>query len=70
MKNFLFQNRKLDNKYLLGIQKLFRKGIIKENDISEEEIQELKKLYHKQIDFLEKSLEADRQKILKIKNQL
>lgn len=70
MKNFLLQNRKLDNKYLLCLQKLFRKGSIKENDISEEEIQGLKKLYHEQIAFLEKSIEADRQKILKIKNQL
>lgn len=70
MKNLLVQNGKLNNKGLLDLQKLFRKGGIKEKDISEEEFQGLKKLYHEQIDFLEKSIEADRQKILKIKNQL
>lgn len=61
---------KLSNNSLLELQKLFRNGIIKENDIPKEQLHELKKLYHEQINFLENSIEADRQKILKIKNQL
>lgn len=61
---------KLSNNSLLELQKLFRNGIIKENDIPKEQLHELKKLYHEQINFLENSIEDDRQKILKIKNQL
>lgn len=52
------------------LQKLFRYGKIKEKDIPEQQLKELKKLYHEQISFLENSIEADRQKILKIKKQL
>lgn len=70
MENLLVKNRQLDNKELLYLQKSFRKGSIEEKDIPERQLQRLKKLYHEQIDFLEKSIEADRQKILKIKKQL
>lgn len=70
MKNLLVESMQLNNSSLLELQKLFRNGIIKENDIPKEQLNELKKLYHEQINFLENSIEADRQKILKIKNQL
>ena len=70
MKNLLVQNGKLDNKGLLDLQKLYREGRIEAKALSEEEFKGLKKLYQEQIDFLEKSIETDRQKILKIKNQL
>lgn len=70
MKNLLIENMQLNNSSLLELQKLFRNGIIKENDIPKGQLHELKKLYHEQINFLENSIEADRQKILKIKNQL
>lgn len=70
MKNLLIERMQLNNSSLLELQKLFRNGIIKENDIPKEQLHELKKLYHEQINFLENSIEADRQKILKIKNQL
>lgn len=59
---------KLGDIKLTELQKLFRYEKIKEKDIPKEQLEKLKKLYHKQIDFLENSIEADRQKILKIKN--
>lgn len=70
MKNLIVENMQLNNNSLLELQKLFRSGNIKENDISEEQLHELKKLYNEQIVFLKNSIEADRQKMLKIKNQL
>lgn len=70
MKNLLVESMQLNNSSLLELQKLFRNGIIKETDIPKEQLHELKKLYHEQINFLENSIEADRQKILKIKNHL
>lgn len=70
MKNLLVENMQLNNNSLLELQKLFRNGLIKENEIPEKQLQDLKKLYHEQIKFLENSIENDKQKILKIKNQL
>ena len=70
MKNLLVQSMQLNNSSLLELQKLFRNGVIKENDIPKEHLHELKKLYHEQINILENSIETDRQKILKIKNKL
>lgn len=55
---------------LIELQKKFRQGIIKEEDISEEDKENLKKLYHMQIDALEQSIEDDKNKILEIKNKL
>ena len=69
MKNLLVESMQLNSSSLLELQKLFRNGIIKENDIPKEQLHELKKLYHEQINFLENSIEIDKQKILKIKNQ-
>lgn len=43
---------------------------LSQEEIPKEQLHKLKKLYHEQINFLESSIEADRQKILKIKNQL
>ena len=70
MKNLLVESMQLNSSSLLELQKLFRNGIIKENDIPKEQLHELKKLYHEQINFLENSIEIDKQKILKIKNKL
>lgn len=61
---------KLSDIKLIELQKLFRYRKIKEKDIPKQQLEGLKKLYHKQINFLENSIETDRQKILKIKNQL
>ena len=57
---------KLNNKELIELQKLFRNGEIKENEIPKPHLGQLKELYHKQIELLEKSIEYDRMKILKI----
>ena len=63
-------NSKLSSIKLTELQKLYRYGEIKEKDIPEQQLKELKKLYHEQISFLENSIEADKQEILKIKKQL
>ena len=52
------------------LQKMFKEGKIKEEDIPEEQRKALKELYHKQIKALEDSIEKDRQEIIKIRKQL
>lgn len=42
MKNLLVESMQLNNSSLLELQKLFRNGIIKENDIPKEQLHELK----------------------------
>ena len=69
MKNFLVDGMKVNNTNLLKLQKLYRKGVIKEDEIPEEQLNDLKELYKEQIYFLETSIEADKQKILRIKNK-
>lgn len=61
---------KLSNKELIELQKIFRNGEIKENEIPKTHLDQLKELYHKQIELLENSIEDDRMKILKIKNEI
>ena len=61
---------KLNNKELIELQKLFRNGEIQENEIPKSHLDQLKELYHKQIELLENSIEEDRIKILKIKNEI
>ena len=69
MKNFLVDGIKVNNTNLLKLQKLYRKGVIKEDEIPEEQLNDLKELYKEQIYFLETSIEADKQMILRIKNK-
>lgn len=69
MKNFLVDGMKVNNTNLLKLQKLYRKGVIKEDEIPEEQLNDLKELYKEQIYFLETSIEADKQMILRIKNK-
>ena len=66
-KNSIMQYK---NDELFKLQKLFRAGMITENQIPELQLRELKNLYHKQISGLENSIETDKQRILKIKSQL
>ena len=61
---------KLNNKELLELQIKYRKKEIKESEIPENQLLDLKQLYLEQIDFLERSIENDRQKLLKLKNKL
>jgi hypothetical protein len=59
-----------DNLELLKLQKEFRSGKIKEEDIPKEQLEKLKELYQSQIEFLENSIESDKQKILDIRRKL
>ena len=52
---------------LMRLQKLVREKRISENDLSEEEIEKLRKLYNSQIENLRKSILQKRNKIVKIK---
>ena len=61
---------KLSNKELIELQKTFRNGKIKENEIPKTHLDQLKDLYHEQIELLKNSIEYDRMKILKIKNEI
>lgn len=64
------KNNLKNKKELLNLQKDFRSGKIKEEEIPQEQLEKLKELYNIQIDFLEKSIECDKQKILNIKRRL
>ena len=55
---------------ILKLQKQFRNGEIKEKDLTEEQINELCKLYHRQISSLRKSNELRKQKILEYRKNL
>ena len=61
---------KINDNELLKLQKKFRKGLIKEEDLTKTELKELKVLYKKQIDFIEKSIENDKKEILKLKGKI
>lgn len=57
----------LNNKELIELQKKYRKGIIREEDIPKDILKDLKELYHRQIKYLQESIEYDKKKILKIR---
>lgn len=52
---------------ILRLQALFESGKIKEEDLSEEQKEELSKLYDKQIDMIRYSNESKRKKLAKYK---
>lgn len=70
MQKFLIEPKQFNNNRLLELQKLFRTGKIKEKDIPDQQRYALKQLYLEQIDFLQNSIDSDKQKIIMIKNQL
>ena len=53
----------MDEQKLLELQKMFSEGKITEDDISEEYIDELEKLYKKQIEDLDNEIEKSKQTI-------
>ena len=55
---------------LLRLQEDFSKGYITEEEISEEDVEKLHKLYDEQIEELNKSTENYRRKILEIRKKL
>ena len=54
----------MNDNELLKLQKKFRKGLIKEEDLTSDELKQLKELYKKQIDYIENSIEEDKKEIL------
>lgn len=55
---------------LIKLQKSYRNGEIKEEDLTEEQVKKLCDLYDKQIEDLEKSNKIRRQRILQYKKKL
>lgn len=55
----------MEDKNLLELQKRYESGRIKEKDLNKEEIENLKKLYKKQIEEKKKNLEDYKIKIAK-----
>ena len=64
------KNIENDETRLLKLQKQYRCGEVKEEDLSEEQINSLCDLYDKQIDNLRKSNEKRKQKILEYRKKL
>lgn len=55
---------------LINIQKQYREGKLKEEEIPKEKLKELKMLYHMQIELLEQSIEEDKKKILELRKHI
>ena len=55
---------------LINLQKQYRQGNIKEEDIPEEKLVKLTELYRQQIKLLEKSILEDKREILEIRKKL
>lgn len=58
------------NSRLLKMQKDFEKGLIKEEDLNDSDLNDLRKLYMQQIEEKKKSIENYKKRIIKIKAQL
>ena len=72
-KNTFMENIKKiedDETILLKLQKKYRNGELKEEDLTEEQVNSLCKLYDKQISNLRKSNEIRKQKILEYRRKL
>ena len=72
-KNAFMENIKKiedDETILLKLQKKYRNGELKEEDLTEEQVNSLCKLYDKQISNLRKSNEIRKQKILEYRRKL
>ena len=72
-KNTFMENiKKIEDEetVLLKLQKKYRNGEIKEEDLTEEQVNSLCKLYDKQISNLRKSNEIRKQKILEYRKKL
>lgn len=69
---FMEQIRKIEDEEttLLKLQKQYRNGEIKEEDLTDEQVSSLCKLYDKQISNLKKSNEIKKQKLLEHRRRL
>lgn len=63
------EKSKLSYNELIELQKCYRVGSIKEEDIPAEDMVALENLYNEQIAALEKSIEDDRLKIMEIRSK-
>lgn len=59
-----------EEKELLKLQEQFEKGLIMEEDLSQEQVDKLEQLYNKQIEDLNQSLLGYKNRIISIKKQL
>ena len=66
----MIKNSIINDNELLKLQKKFRKGLIKEEDLSSEELRQLKELYKKQIEYMDNSIEEDKKEILILKRKI
>lgn len=55
---------------LINLQKKYKEGKIKEQDIPIGKLNQLKELYYKQISIMENSIEKDKDEILKIRKRI
>lgn len=71
-KDFIESLKKIESEEtkLLALQKRYRNGEIKEEDLSEEQINLLNKLYDKQIAYLKKSNKVRKQKLLQYRMKI
>ena len=60
----------INDKELLKLQKKFRKGQIKEEDLSKEDLHRLVELYKAQIAILDDAIEKDRREIIRLKKKI
>ena len=64
------KNIENDETRLLKLQKQYRNGEIKEEDMTKEQVQQLCDLYDRQISDLEKSNEARKKKLLEYRRKM
>ena len=63
-------NSNLSHEDLIKLQTMFRNGLVKEEDLSEDVIKQLEELYHSQIKDLKQSIEQDKQEIIRIRKNM
>lgn len=64
------KNSNLSYEELIKIQTMFREGLIKEEDLSEDVIKQLEELYNRQIENLKQAIEKNKQEIIRIRNKI
>lgn len=60
----------INDKELLKLQKKFRRGQIKEEDLAKEDLHRLEELYKAQIAILDDAIEKDRREIIRLKKKM
>ena len=60
----------INDKELLKLQKKFRKGQIKEEDLAKEDLHRLVELYKAQIAILDDAIEKDKREIILLKKKI